>query len=111
MGKLEEVRQLAEELGGLKERRRQLDSQIKELESKIGRKSGSGKASTGGDAENQILGILDADPAKVFTVVDVRAIAPALAPSTIRVGFSRLRVQNKIERVRHGAYRSLAGRG
>lgn len=110
MGKIDEIRQLAEELGALKERRRQLDAQIKELEARIGRRSGPNKAASQ-DAENQVLRIIDAAPGKVFTVTEIAAAAPALKASTIRVAFSRLRGNQKIRKVRHGAYQSLSAAG
>jgi hypothetical protein len=108
VGKIEEVRQLAEELGALKERKRQLDERIKELESKIGRKSGPNKGAGFQDAENQVLRIVDADPGRVFTVVDIGAVAPMLKASTIRVAFSRLRAAQRIQKVKHGAYQALS---
>ena len=106
VGKLDEIRELAEKLGGLRERRRNLDLEIKELEASLAVKTGA-KKPVASDAENQILGILDKSPDQKFGVKAILAVLPDLKAATIRAAFSRLHGSQKIERPGHGTYQSL----
>jgi hypothetical protein len=107
VGKFDEIRELAEKLGALKERKRGIELEIKEIESKLNSKSRQGsKASDSKDVEDQVLKIIDAEPDKVFSVKTIEPLLPGVKRSTIRAAFSRLS-PDKIRRTKVGRYQSL----
>lgn len=108
MKKGQEIRELAEKLGQLKERRLQLETQIKDLEAKLSRLTPGGGAAPQA-VESKILAAVDAETERDFRVADLVAITGA-KPATIRATVARLKAASQIRSDERGVYRSAKGR-
>lgn len=107
MKKGQEIRELAERLGQLKERKFQLESQIKELEGRLSRLTPGGGTTQA--LESKLLMAVDAEPERDFRVVDLVALTSA-KPATIRAAVARLKIAGQIKSEERGIYRSSKSR-
>jgi hypothetical protein len=107
MKKGQEIRELAERLGQLKERKWQLETQIKDLEAKLSRLTPGGGATQA--IEGKILAAVDAEAERDFRVQDLVGITGA-KPATIRAAVARLKAASQIRSEERGVYRSAKGR-
>jgi hypothetical protein len=107
MKKGQEIREAAERLGQLKERKYQLEMQIKELESKLARLAPGGGATQA--LEAKILAAVDAEQERLFRVPDLVSITGGKA-ATIRAAVARLKQAGQIKSEERGIYRSAKER-
>jgi hypothetical protein len=106
--KIEDVRKLAERLGMLKERRRQLDAEISELELDLDNRSGkgvTGETAVPALVAEQILEVMGRSAEATFDTAELERQLQGVRSATIRAALSRLVKESKVRRVKRGVYK------